>query len=132
MKTRSGGQITYNATTGLFQTPQGVVTLEQIHQARQLLNSIAGMFGPGCYFSDCSTKSLRYSIGRWGHGGDTRRVFMFLVDVAMGKPYYPDRDIRRIPSGYDSIFAQGGKVHSSMTGGHSSKQRDDCTKRLAM
>lgn len=37
----SGGQITYNTTTGLFSTPQGVISMEQIHQARLVLDSIA-------------------------------------------------------------------------------------------
>lgn len=37
----SGGQITYNTTTGLFSTTQGVITLDQLHQARLALDSIA-------------------------------------------------------------------------------------------
>lgn len=71
---------------------------------------IAGaVFGPGCYFSDKSTKSLNYSYGYWT-GGQYSNCFMFLADVAMGKYYVPksssDRPFPR--PGYDSIFAKEG------------------------
>lgn len=44
------------------------------------------MFGPGLYFSDCSTKSSQYSCSRFG--GTTNKyasAFMFIADVALGK-----------------------------------------------
>ncbi len=67
-------------------------------------------FGHGCYFSDMSSKSLRYATGGWGQRA-TNRTFMFLANVAMGKSYSP-RDYQygsfRLPSGYDSCFAKGG------------------------
>lgn len=66
------------------------------------------MFGPGLYFSDQSTKSIRYATNAWGYGGNTNRVFMFLADVAMGKEYVPTGPTSRTPpSGYNSYFAKG-------------------------
>lgn len=71
------------------------------------------MFGDGIYFSDQSTKSLNYSAGFWdGSAGSERRCYMFLADVAMGKPWHPDctgSDLRPAP-GHDSIFAKGGDL----------------------
>jgi len=70
------------------------------------------MFGNGLYFSDQSTKSIRYATGAWTGGGNTERVFMFIADVAMGKYYTPQgyqSGSFRVPSGYDSCFAKGGK-----------------------
>jgi poly [ADP-ribose] polymerase 2/3/4 len=67
------------------------------------------MFGDGLYFSDQSTKSLNYAYGYWGGGGYDNQCFMFLADVAMGKAYTPSGPTQRIPSGYDSCLAIGGK-----------------------
>jgi poly [ADP-ribose] polymerase 2/3/4 len=68
------------------------------------------MFGNGLYFSDQSTKSLRYATNAWGGGGRTDRTFMFLCDVAMGKPHYPSGyGGGRIPAGHHSIFAKAGR-----------------------
>jgi poly [ADP-ribose] polymerase len=68
------------------------------------------MFGDGLYFSDQSTKALNYATNFWRGGGSTRRVFMFLADVAMGKPYTPSGWGRNFPrSGFDSTFAKGGR-----------------------
>ena len=65
------------------------------------------MFGDGLYFSDQSTKALNYATNFWGRGGSTKRIFMFLSDVAMGKYYVPDGYTSRLPkSGYDSTFAR--------------------------
>jgi poly [ADP-ribose] polymerase len=66
----------------------------------------ARMFGDGLYFSDQSTKSIRYATGAWGGSGKTDRKFMFLAKVAMGKYYVPSGQIKRLPAGYDSCFAQ--------------------------
>jgi poly [ADP-ribose] polymerase len=68
------------------------------------------MFGDGLYFSDQSTKALNYATNFWRGGGSTRRIFMFLADVAMGKAYTPSGWGRDFPrKGYDSTFAKGGK-----------------------
>ena len=67
------------------------------------------MFGDGLYFSDQSTKALNYATNFWRGGGSTRRIFMFLADVAMGKSYTPSGWGRDFPKrGYDSTFAKGG------------------------
>jgi poly [ADP-ribose] polymerase len=69
------------------------------------------MFGNGIYFSDQSTKSLNYSYGYWDRGTKDNRCFMFLADVAMGKPWHPKTTgIKVKPAkGYDSVFARGGQ-----------------------
>lgn len=73
--------------------------------------TIAGrMFGDGVYFSDQSTKSLNYSAGYWGSGGyEKGNIFMLNAQVAMGKEYTPPGPTQRLPSGYHSIYAIGGK-----------------------
>lgn len=72
-------------------------------------------FGDGLYFSDMSTKSLQYAGGfapgqtRTGAG----KYFMFLADVAMGKPYETSRmmqSIRKAPQGYDSVWCKPNSV----------------------
>jgi len=68
------------------------------------------MFGNGLYFSDQSTKALNYATNFWGRGGNTKRIFMFLADVAMGKEYVPSSSGSNFPrSGYDSTFAKAGR-----------------------
>ncbi|MFG6080481.1 WGR domain-containing protein [Paracoccus litorisediminis] len=71
------------------------------------------MFGNGVYFSDQSTKSLNYAYGFWDKSAKDNRCFMFLADVAMGKPWHPDRTGASVkpPQGYDSVYARGGKDH---------------------
>lgn len=65
------------------------------------------MFGDGLYFSDQSTKAIRYATGAWGGGGSRDRKFMFLNDVAMGKEYIPRSSFSgKIPAGFDSCFAK--------------------------
>ena len=67
------------------------------------------MFGDGLYFSDQSTKAIRYATGAWGGGGSRDRKFMFLNDVAMGKEYIPRSSFSgKIPVGFDSCFAKAG------------------------
>lgn len=69
------------------------------------------MFGHGLYFSDQSTKAIRYATGAWGGSGSRDRKFMFLVDVAMGKEYVPrhsDWNLK-LKKGYDSCFAKAGE-----------------------
>ena len=68
------------------------------------------MFGDGLYFSDQSTKALNYATNFWRGGGSTRRIFMFLADVAMGKSYTPSGWSSNLPKkGYDSTFAEARK-----------------------
>ncbi|MCK9459573.1 MAG: hypothetical protein M0R80_08035 [Proteobacteria bacterium] len=68
------------------------------------------MYGDGVYFSDMSTKAIRYATGAWGGGGGHDRKFMFLADVAMGKIYRPAHSFSGLPpKGYDSTFAEAGK-----------------------
>lgn len=70
------------------------------------------MFGNGLYFSDQSTKSLNYSYGYWDRNGADDICYMFLVDVAMGKPYYPSHSDWKLtpPAGHQSVFAKGGSA----------------------
>jgi poly [ADP-ribose] polymerase len=69
--------------------------------------AIAGkMFGNGVYGSKTSSKSLGYSMGRWGQGkGESG--WLFVCDFAMGKAYYPTQrgGLNKIPDGYDSCWA---------------------------
>jgi poly [ADP-ribose] polymerase len=73
------------------------------------------MFGAGIYTSDQSTKALQYAKGvaPGQSRGNTGRYFMFLTDVAMGKPYTPPssrHDLHRtLPRGYDSCFARANR-----------------------
>jgi len=67
------------------------------------------MFGDGLYFSDQSTKSLNYATNFWTGGGASNRLFMFLVDVAMGNFHVPSGHTQRFAQGYDSTFAQANK-----------------------
>jgi len=78
------------------------------------------LYGPGIYASDISTKALNYSFGAWG-GKRDNNCFMFLLDMAMGKQYFPSRSnymSTRYPVvGYDSTFAkqgQGGVYNNEM------------------
>lgn len=69
--------------------------------------AIAGkMFGNGVYGSKTSSKSLGYSMGRWGQGkGESG--WLFVCDFAMGNAYYPTQrgGLTKIPDGYDSCWA---------------------------
>ena len=68
------------------------------------------LFCDGLYFSDQSTKSIRYATGAWGGSGYNDRKFMFLADVAMGNSHTPKGYCNnyKMPKGYDSCFAKGG------------------------
>ncbi len=68
------------------------------------------MYGNGVYFSCISTKALNYATNFWGGSGSTDRVFMFLVDVAMGTSYMADSGWGSYPQkGFDSTWAKGGQ-----------------------
>ena len=66
------------------------------------------MFGDGLYFSDQSSKSLNYAYGYWS-GSRDNNCFMFLADVAMGRSHTPSGPTGRLPPGFDSMFAVGGR-----------------------
>jgi poly [ADP-ribose] polymerase len=74
------------------------------------------MFGDGLYFSDQSSKALNYSAGFWDSSRPAdSRCFMFLADVAMGKPFTPSyydrrewQGVRKARPGFDSTFARAG------------------------
>jgi poly [ADP-ribose] polymerase len=68
------------------------------------------LYGNGVYASDISSKALNYATNFWTGGGNTSRIFMFLVDFAMGRIYYPDGKygVSYPVSGYDSTFAKAG------------------------
>lgn len=74
--------------------------------------AIAGkLFGNGVYGADCSSKSLGYSLGRWGQGASRDGAWLFICDFAMGKAYEPTSyGIRGIPQGYDSCVALARKT----------------------
>lgn len=70
---------------------------------------IAGkMFGNGIYGSETASKSLGYTMGRWG-GSTSSSGWLFICDFAMGTPYYPTHTLQRIPAGYHSCWALPGK-----------------------
>jgi poly [ADP-ribose] polymerase len=68
--------------------------------------AIAGaLFGSGVYGSETSSKSLGYSLGRWGQSSGNN-AWLFVCNFEMGNPYYPTTyGINSIPSGYDSCWA---------------------------
>jgi poly [ADP-ribose] polymerase len=67
---------------------------------------IAGkMFQNGVYGANCSSKSLGYSMGRWGGGSSSDGAWLFVCEFAMGSTYHVKRGEYRMPSGYDSISA---------------------------
>lgn len=68
---------------------------------------IAGkLFGNGVYGANCSSKSLGYSLGRWGQRSSNNSAWLFVCDFAMGKTYYTKRYGQGgAPNGYDSISA---------------------------
>lgn len=71
---------------------------------------IAGkMFGNGVYGAINSSKSLGYTMGRWG-GSKGDSGWLFVCDFAMGKAHEPTRTCSGPPSGYDSIWARAHKV----------------------
>ena len=78
--------------TGLFCSPPSTA-------------AIAGKaFGNGVYGSETASKSLGYTLGRWGQGkGDSG--WLFVCDFVMGNPYYARNCFSQLPSGYDSCWA---------------------------
>lgn len=74
--------------------------------------AIAGkMFGNGIYGSKTSSKSLGYSLNRWGQGGVGDSGWLFVCSFAMGKAYYPTSyGCNGNPRGYDSVYALPSKT----------------------
>lgn len=70
--------------------------------------AIAGkMFGNGVYGAINSTKSLGYSMGRWGQSGVGDAAWLFICDFAMGKTYSTTTSCNP-QRGYDSVWAKAG------------------------
>ena len=69
------------------------------------------LYGNGVYASDISSKALNYATNYWNRSGNSDRIFMFIVDFAMGKVYSPTGKygVNYPPKGYDSTFAKSGK-----------------------
>lgn len=69
------------------------------------------LYGDGVYASSQSTKALNYATSFWGQR-DWNRYFMFLLDMALGNPYLPNRSnytyVSYPVSGYDSTWAKPG------------------------
>ena len=59
-KITSSTQITYNSTTGLFATPLGIVTMEGLTDARDLLAELAPMVRKGKFGSEADTLLSKY------------------------------------------------------------------------
>jgi poly [ADP-ribose] polymerase len=74
--------------------------------------AIAGkLFGNGVYGADCSSKSLGYSLGRWGQGASNDGAWLFVCEFAMGRTFEPNTyGIRGVPVGYDSCSAWAKKT----------------------
>ncbi len=72
------------------------------------------MFGHGIYFANRSSKSINYCSVRTRHIPN----FLFLADVALGKPYVAKdamSDLREPPKGHDSVWGKAG--HTGAWGG---------------
>jgi poly [ADP-ribose] polymerase len=77
--------------------------------------AIAGkLFGNGAYGAINSSKSLGYSLNRWGQGGVGDAAFLFICSFAMGKIYETKAYGCHRPSNYDSIWAKAsaGGLHN--------------------
>jgi poly [ADP-ribose] polymerase len=71
---------------------------------------IAGkMWGNGVYGAINSSKSLGYTLGRWG-GSRGESGWLFVCDFAMGKIDYPTSTKSYASSGCDSIWAKASKT----------------------
>lgn len=67
---------------------------------------IAGkMFGNGIYGAIASSKSLGYTLGRWGNASSDYG-YLFVCDFAMGKTHNPTGPYSGPPAGYDSCWAK--------------------------
>lgn len=70
------------------------------------------MFGEGLYFASQSTKSAQYCDGmRFSGNSRSDKMYMFIADVAMGKPYTPKNATGasgKPPKEYDSFWAKSG------------------------
>lgn len=72
---------------------------------------IAGkMFGNGIYGAHSSSKSLGYTLGRWGGVKSSGFGYLFVCDFAMGKTHYPTGPYSGPPAGYDSCHAIASKT----------------------
>ena len=69
--------------------------------------AIAGkLFSNGVYGATSSSKSLGYSLGRWGQGTSSDGAWLFVCDFAMGNTEYAKTYGGKFPNkGYDSVTA---------------------------
>lgn len=67
------------------------------------------LYGDGLYFAVQSTKSLNYSYGYWDGKARDKNCFMFLASVACGREYVPKYQEKRLPAGYDCMWAKPGQ-----------------------
>lgn len=74
--------------------------------------AIAGkMFGNGVYGANCASKSLGYSLGRWGQGSSNDSAWLFICDFAMGKTdEVTSYGCRGPKKGHHSVSAFAGKT----------------------
>jgi poly [ADP-ribose] polymerase len=80
--------------------------------SRSASNVTGRMFGDGLYFSEQSTKSLNYSRGGMWSSGTDSRALMFVADVAMGTPYWPNHAMPGVT--YNQVL--DGKVTNPKSG----------------
>ena len=68
---------------------------------------IAGKaFGNGTYGANCASKSLGYSLGRWGQGRSNDGAWLFICDFAMGETEFVRHTGSHYPNkGYHSVSA---------------------------
>lgn len=111
----SAGNVLSILRTGLICPPMN---------GRAAYNTTGRMFGDGVYFSDQSTKSLNYAIGRapgQGGRGASQNPMMLLADVVMGRECRSDSTavgsalVQRSRTGadskgrsYNSLYVRGG------------------------
>lgn len=96
----------------------GGIMRENLKLPRQLVGVVitGAMFGPGLYFADDWKKSAGYTSLRgsyWSSGGGAisgRGAFMFVCDVALGRPYVPKGPggWTKSPDKHHSVFGKAG------------------------
>jgi poly [ADP-ribose] polymerase len=94
-------------TRGLLIRPSGAV-------------HTGSMFGDALYHAESSSKSMNYCGCRgayWsGKAASSNRVFLFLEDVIVGKPFLvtSSRFFRKPPNGYHSVYAVPSKGYGGL------------------
>ena len=115
----SGGKITYNDTSGVFQTPLGVITKDSIDKARDLLNTI------GSYVQKGNFTSIK--------AADTVAEYMTLVPMNIGMKFdisaiFPDQNsLVKQNSILDSLEASFNSVVSGSVKKDTTAKKTDVT-----